>query len=193
NSTGAPTRAANSSAPFNSRRATSLPTVPHPSSATRTGLSRRSLTTPPAPCGTPAPGRCRKAGHPTILASRHLQAEHVLVRLSPQQQSVISVTDRDHSGFRLLVVVARHRIAVRPCRRHGEQVPRSQGVRQPTIADDDVTGLTVLSHHPGQHRLHLTRLAVVTGPGDEPTVVSGVVQSGTEVVAHPPVRTHVPP
>src|SRR5690606_17687155 len=68
-----------------------------------------------------------------------------------------------------------------------------QGLRQPAVTDDDVTGLTVLSHDARQDGVHRLRLAVVTGAGDQAHVVGRVVQRGADVVAHPAVDADVPP
>ena len=93
-----------------------------------------------------------------------------------------AAADGDHGRARDVVVVTGQRPAVRAGGRHREQVAGGQVGRQPVVPHHDVAALAVLAHHPGQHRRGHR------GAGGERALVGGVVQRGTDVVAHPAVH-----
>src|SRR5439155_18327744 len=80
-----------------------------------------------------------------------------------------------------VVVVAGHAPAVRPGAGHGEKISGRDVGGQEFVLDHYVPGLTMFSHHPGKDRRG------GGGAGGHGGAVRGVVEGGTDVVAHPAV------
>ena len=162
-SSGAPTRAARSSA-------CSLQ-QPHDLGADRAAAEQRAT---------------RSAfAHARARLATSVEAEQVGLGLAAHDHRRDTVADGDHRRARHVVVVAGHAAAVGAGRGDGDQVARRDVGRQPRVAHDDVAALAVLADHAGEHRGG-RRLAVRDRAG-----VVGVVERGADVVAHPAVDRDV--
>src|SRR5450759_3204749 len=111
-------------------------------------------------------------------------AQQVVVRLPAHHHPGLPVLHEHDCGPNLLVVVARHRLAVGAGRAHADDVADLNGL-DADVARDEVAGLAVLARD--GHDLAAGLVGLV---GHEHLVVR-VVQGGADVVGHAAVDRHV--
>src|SRR5262245_21392015 len=169
-SSGAPTRATRSLACSWRSRATSLPTTPQPSSATRTGwfpgwfmaafLAQRGQGLASARAREPVAGPSVVVAvrvpqkNPGCKTSRveHFQAEEVLLGLAAHDEPCPPLADGHDGGTAYVVVGVGHGTAVRTGCRDRQQVAFAHVTRDELVLDDDVAAFAMLPDHTAEDR-----------------------------------------
>src|SRR5579862_3607270 len=108
-----------------------------------------------------------------------IEPEEIVGGLPPDDNPVLAAGDEDHGRPRHLVVVRRHRMAVRTSHGRGEDVADLGVGGELGGGDHDVPRFAVLTDHP-----HAERPLGHDGAGKE-GLVAAAVQHRTGVVAHP--------
>src|SRR5256714_6272010 len=164
-----PARCSISSAFSCSRRTSAEPTCPQPSRPTRTVSS------------------CTGSAITPVSRSTLIEAREIVGRLAPDDDPSLPVAHEHHRRPGHLVVVRRHRVAVRAGHGYCEQVSDADAFGKAGVRHHEVALLAVLTRDRARER------ATLVDAGGQVRLVAGAVEDGPGVVAHSPIDGDVRP